>query len=76
MGYENGKLGYPTGNEICGLKNGGCYQTFRGGTIHYAPGIGAYATWGGIRATWASLGYENGKLGYPTGNEICGLKNG
>ncbi|QDY90648.1 lysozyme M1 [Arthrobacter sp. UKPF54-2] len=76
LGYENGKLGYPVTNEICGLANGGCYQGFQGGTIHYAPGIGAYATWGGIRATWGALGYENGKLGYPVTNEICGLANG
>ncbi|WP_261382415.1 hypothetical protein [Arthrobacter sp. UKPF54-2] len=76
LGYENGKLGYPVTNEICGLANGGCYQGFQGGTIHYAPGIGAYATWGGIRATWGALGYENGKLGYPVTNEICGLVNG
>ena len=76
LGYENGKLGYPTTNEICGLVNGGCYQGFQGGTIHYAPGIGAYATSGPIRATWGTLGYENGKLGYPTTNETCGLADG
>ena len=72
LGYENGKLGYPVTNEICGLTGGGCYQGFQNGTIHYAPGIGAYATWGGIRATWGKLGYENGKLGYPVENPGCG----
>ena len=76
LGYENGKLGYPVTNEICGLANGGCYQGFQGGTIHWAPGSGAYATWGGIRTLWGKLGYENGKLGYPTSNESCGLVNG
>jgi uncharacterized protein with LGFP repeats len=76
LGYEKGKLGYPAGKETCGLINGGCYQAFQGGTIHWSPATGAVATWGGIRATWASLGYEKGKLGYPTGRETCGLING
>ena len=76
LGYENGKLGYPVTNEICGLTGGGCYQRFQGGTIHWSPASGAFATWGGIRATWAGLGSEKSKLGYPTGREICGLTGG
>ena len=75
-GYEKGKLGYPTGNETCGLVGGGCYQSFKGGSIHWSPGTGAFPTWGSMRATWASTGYEKGKLGYPTGKETCGLVNG
>ncbi|SDK78239.1 Lyzozyme M1 (1,4-beta-N-acetylmuramidase), GH25 family, partial [Arthrobacter sp. ok362] len=31
VGGGDGKLGYPTSNEICGLVNGGCYQRFQGG---------------------------------------------
>ena len=76
LSYEKGKLGYPVSNEICGLTGGGCYQTFRGGTIHWSPATGARATWGGIRAAWGALGYEKGKLGYPVTNEICGLTGG
>jgi hypothetical protein len=76
VGYENGKLGYPLANEVCGLLSGGCYQTFQGGTIHWSPATGAFATWGPIRTTWGSLGFEKGKLGYPTGKETCGLING
>ena len=76
VGTENGKLGYPVSKEICGLRNGGCYQAFQGGTIHYVPGIGAFATWGGIRTAWGAVGYEHGKLGYPVGKENCGLRNG
>jgi hypothetical protein len=70
VGYEKGKLGYPVSKEICGLVKGGCYQRFQGGTIHYAPGVGAFATWGGIQAAWAAQGYEHGRLGYPTTNEF------
>ena len=76
LGYENGKLGYPTSNERCGLADGGCYQSFQGGTIHWSPATGAHATWGAIRAAWGALRYENGKLGYPTSNERCGLADG
>ncbi|HSO89683.1 MAG TPA: M43 family zinc metalloprotease [Arthrobacter sp.] len=76
LGFERGKLGYPVSNEICGLINGGCYQAFQGGTIHYAPAVGASATWGAIRNTWGALGFERGKLGYPAGNEVCGLAGG
>jgi D-alanyl-D-alanine carboxypeptidase len=75
-GWENGKLGYPTGSEVCGLRGGGCYQSYQGGSIHWSPATGGHPTWGGIRAAWARTGYENGKLGYPTGSEVCGLRGG
>ena len=64
------------GTKFCGLVGGGCYQSFKGGSIHWSPGTGAFPTWGSMRATWASTGYEKGKLGYPTGKETCGLVNG
>ncbi|MBG6225097.1 uncharacterized protein with LGFP repeats/peptidoglycan/xylan/chitin deacetylase (PgdA/CDA1 family) [Arthrobacter sp. CAN_A2] len=76
QGSENGFLGYPTSNEIGGLKNGGVYQTFQGGAIHWSPATGAYITSGAIKARWVAQGSENGFLGYPTSNEIGGLKNG
>jgi D-alanyl-D-alanine carboxypeptidase len=75
-GWENGKLGYPTGSEVCGLRNGGCYQSFQGGSVHWSPATGGRPTWGAIRGAWARSGYENGQLGYPTTNEVCGLRGG
>ena len=75
-GWENGPLGYPTTDEVCGLRNGGCYQNFQNGQIHWSPGSGAHATRGAIRDEWGRTGWENGPLGYPTTNEICGLRNG
>ncbi|TLM83457.1 S8 family serine peptidase [Pseudarthrobacter sp. NamE5] len=74
--WENGSLGYPTTNEIGGLKNGGVYQNFQGGVIHWSPASGAHITKGAIRTAWAALNWENGFLGYPTSNEITGLRNG
>ena len=75
-GYENGGLGYPTTDEVCGLRNGGCYQNYQGGAIIWSPATGAHVSVGGIRAAWAATGYENGGLGYPTTDEVCGLRNG
>ena len=69
--YQAGNLGYPTGPQTCGIKNGGCYQTFQGGAITWSPTAGAHPTGGEIRRAWAATGYENGRLGYPTRNETC-----
>jgi GH25 family lysozyme M1 (1,4-beta-N-acetylmuramidase) len=76
QGWENGGLGYPTSNEIGGLKDGGVYQNFQGGVIHWSPATGAHITRAAIDAAWAGLDWENGFLGYPTSNEIGGLKDG
>ena len=71
LGAENGFLGYPTTDEICGLAGGGCFQGFQGGGIHYSPAVGTYSTRGAIRARWAASGAENGSYGYPTSDEAC-----
>ncbi|WP_433874130.1 D-alanyl-D-alanine carboxypeptidase family protein [Sinomonas atrocyanea] len=76
QGSENGRLGYPVGGEVCGLRDGGCYQMFAGGGILWSPASGAYAsTPGAIRQAWVAQGYENGRLGYPTSGESCGLRD-
>ncbi|WP_437770818.1 GH25 family lysozyme [Arthrobacter sp. KNU40] len=76
-GFENGRLGYPTSEQFCGQKDGGCFQMFQGGAINWSPATGGQlSTWGAIRNLWGSLGYENGRLGYPTSSEICGQKDG
>ncbi|MCR2793751.1 hypothetical protein NQ156_11815 [Microbacterium sp. zg.Y625] len=72
-GNERGALGYPVTEETCGLTGGGCYQRFQNGQIHWAPGVGAFATRGDFLATWASTGYEKGALGYPLNDQTCGL---
>ncbi|RKR30206.1 LGFP repeat-containing protein [Arthrobacter oryzae] len=71
LGYERGKMGYPTSDEIGGLINGGVYQRYQGGAIYWAPATGAHSSTGAIRAAWARLGYERGKLGYPTSDEYA-----
>ena len=73
-GYENSVFGYPIGDEVCGLKDGGCYQSFQEGRIYWTPNIGGSNIYGGIEDKWESLGLEWGVLGYPTSNEICARK--
>lgn len=75
-GYENGVLGYPTSDEVGGLKNGGVYQSYQGGAIVWSSASGAHVSAGAIRTAYAASGYEIGRLGYPTSNENTGLING
>lgn len=70
-GAQNGRLGYPTADEGRGLKDGGAYQGFQGGRIHWSRATGAHITRGGILSAWAASGYERGVLGYPTSNEYA-----
>jgi GH25 family lysozyme M1 (1,4-beta-N-acetylmuramidase) len=72
LGSENGQTGYPVSNEVCGLKNGGCYQFFQGGSMIWSSATGAhFSPFGSIRGVWASQNFENGWLGYPYTDEYC-----
>ncbi|GAB3699772.1 ExeM/NucH family extracellular endonuclease [Mariniluteicoccus flavus] len=75
-GWENSQLGYPTSDEFCGLRDGGCAQRFQGGLIHWSPATGAHTVWGAIESRYAALGWETSRLGYPVSNEMCGLRDG
>ncbi|WP_460991186.1 transglycosylase SLT domain-containing protein [Sinomonas soli] len=76
LGFENGSLGFPTSDEIGGLKDGGVYQMYQGGAIVWSPQNGAFESKGAIRGAWQRLGLEDGKMGYPTSGEAGGLRNG
>ncbi|OYO21243.1 hypothetical protein CGZ93_10685 [Enemella dayhoffiae] len=76
QGWETGQLGYPTSDELCGLRDGGCMQRFRGGDIYWSPTAGAATLWGAIGKRYATLGWENSALGYPVAAEQCGLVDG
>ncbi|WP_176451613.1 family 16 glycosylhydrolase [Enemella dayhoffiae] len=73
QGWERGVFGYPVTDEVCGLRDGGCYQRFQreNGHIYWSAASGAWGVQGMIYAHWASTGYENGRLGYPVGPESC-----
>ena len=76
QGWEGGPLGYPVTAAGCGLRDGGCYQHFQGGTVMSSPAGGAWAVSGPLREGWFRTGSEAGPLGYPAAAAVCGLQGG
>ena len=73
-GAERGTLGWPTGEQECGLAGRGCRQAFQKGTIEWTAATGARVSYyDAIRDRWAASGFESGYLGWPTGDQQCGL---
>lgn len=70
LGGQN-SLGYPLGNEICGLAAGGCAQQFENGNIYRSSATGPFGVTGAPRTVWAAYGNETGVLGYPTSDFTC-----
>ncbi len=75
LGFENGVMGYPTTDEVGGLRGGGVYQNFEGGAIIWTQATGPHKSLGAIRTAWQSTGFENGVLGYPT-SDVYAVPNG
>lgn len=73
LGEAGGVLGYPTTDELCGIRDGGCYQRFASanGHIYWSANSGAWAVQGGIFEYYAANRWEQGRFGYPTSNEQC-----
>ncbi|KRE79482.1 hypothetical protein [Arthrobacter sp. Soil763] len=71
-GAQNGVLGYPTGEESCGLPGNGCVQQFQGGRIYWSGPTGAHVIRGGIGSRWTAAGATRSMLGFPLTNEQCG----
>ena len=69
LGWENGRLGYPTTDETKTPDNIGAFNHFQGGSIYWSPSTDAHVVWGAIRDKWVALGYEQSYLGYPTTDE-------
>ncbi|MGY1858396.1 LGFP repeat-containing protein [Modestobacter sp. SYSU DS0290] len=76
LGAQDGPLGYPLAERVCGLADGGCAQQFAGGLISGSPSTGAHALSGGVLGAWQALGREAGPLGQPTAEMACGLTDG
>jgi uncharacterized protein with LGFP repeats len=62
--WENGRLGYPTSNELHTPDQSGRFQTFQRGNI-YKSKEGTFEVYGEILRKWGRSGYEQGNLGYP-----------
>ncbi len=67
QGGVAGPLGWPTAEQVCGLPDGGCSQTFQNGTLFATPksGISGAVTHPQIAAYYTSTGGPTGPLGYP-----------
>ncbi|MFC4902047.1 L,D-transpeptidase family protein [Kocuria oceani] len=77
--WERGILGYPVGDQICGMAGGGCRQAFSNGrSIYWSPATGAKLVHltGAIGQKWGRYSWERGALGYPAGDQICGMAGG
>ncbi|WP_147251501.1 reprolysin-like metallopeptidase [Blastococcus sp. TBT05-19] len=75
LGWENGGLGYPVGDQTCGLPDSGCFVHFQGGSVYSSAAAGAYEVLRPIRDRWAASGWERGPLGYPIAGNVCGLRD-
>ena len=73
--FEGGSAGYPTGNTVCGLTRGGCYQVFEGGVV-YSSKAGAHLLTLETHAAFTRVSSEWGTFGYPVGSQVCGLARG
>lgn len=65
MGGAGSWLGYPTGEEQTGLKDGGVLQRFENGIIYWTPQTGAVAVKNDIVDAWGATEWESGAFGYP-----------
>ncbi|WP_144008724.1 septal ring lytic transglycosylase RlpA family protein [Enemella evansiae] len=76
MGGYNSWLGAPVAPEVCGLRDGGCFHRFTGGTIYWSPASGPWSVRGSIAQAWGNYAWERGRLGYPISDERCNLRDG
>jgi len=75
QGWEASSLGFPATDEVS-LARGGRFNQFQGGSIYWAPGLGAHDVRGEIRTSWGRLGWENSALGYPVTGELPDARGG
>jgi subtilisin family serine protease len=70
-GWENSRVGYPTGEEFS-VKDNGRVQRFQNGLAYWSPTTGAHLVFGAFGSAFAAQGWENGSLGFPTSGEVKG----
>ena len=76
QGWEQGPLGYPSADLLCGLVNGGCVQNFQHGSYYTSAASGTHVVTGAFATAWGAQKWEQGPLGYPTADQQCGLTGG
>ncbi|RBY91754.1 hypothetical protein DQ244_10735 [Blastococcus sp. TBT05-19] len=75
QGWETGPLGYPVSDTVCGLRDGGCFQRFQGGSVYWSQTTGARVLSGAVLDRWGAQGWETGGLGYPT-SDVTSIPGG
>ncbi|MHC5559768.1 L,D-transpeptidase family protein [Kocuria sp. U4B] len=71
--WERGALGYPVGDQVCGMVDGGCRQSFSNGrSIYWSPATGARIVRlkSAVGQQWGQQRWERGALGYPVGDYV------
>lgn len=68
-GWEAGRLGYPTSDEVRTPLKPGALNHFTGGSIYWSPNTGAHAVLDVLRDAYGGSGWENGCLGFPVADE-------
>ena len=70
VGYEKGKLGFPTSDEVTfKYRSSAVYQNFQSGIITYSSTTKGQPLSHGFLGKWKSLGWERSSLGLPTSGE-------
>lgn len=75
-GAESGSLGYPTGEQQCGLPDSGCTQTFLTGAVYTSASQPIRFVSGAVATKYLATNAHAGALGHPLGNTVCGLRDG
>ena len=71
-GWERGRSGYPTSDELTNPDNVGKRETFATGRAFYwSPNTGAHDLRPDVLSGWGLTGYERGDWGYPTTSEAA-----
>ncbi|TKJ28501.1 Ig-like domain-containing protein [Blastococcus sp. CCUG 61487] len=73
-GGVSSELGYPIAPLECGLRDGGCAQSFEGGGLWAWQIADPRIVLDEVHIAWARHSRESGRLGYPTDDVICGLR--
>jgi uncharacterized protein with LGFP repeats len=74
-GGHGSALGFPTGEQVCGLPGNGCQQNFQGGTVSLTGSSSAVISSNPFSSRWLELGGVFGYLGYPVDAPRCGFSN-
>jgi uncharacterized protein with LGFP repeats len=69
LGWEGGRLGFPTTGETTTPDGRAVYNHFERGSIYSSAATGAHAVSGPILELWRGTGWETGRLGLPTTDE-------